>query len=87
MSIVGTIMKMGNMKDLGDVANKLQALTGAPKSGDSGKAAELDKQTAELALYVRTLVEILQSKGGFTEDEFKAKFKELDLEDGVEDGR
>ncbi len=90
MSLFKNIMKMGNMKDIGDVAQKIQVLAGGPQAAggaDQGKVAELEKQNAELALYVRTLFEVCKAKGVFTDDEFNAKFKELDLLDGVEDGR
>ena len=91
MSLFDNVMKMGKMTDLGSVAQKVAGLAGdaLPQSGGAGaaKIAELETQTAKLALTVRTLYEVCSQKGVFTDDEFNAKFKELDLMDGVEDGK
>lgn len=40
-----------------------------------------------LALTCQALWELLQQKTGLTEDELQAKMQEIDLRDGVEDGR
>ena len=52
----------------------------------------MDPQTsvesvALLTLLFETLYNLLLSKGAITSEEFTAKFNELDLQDGVKDGK
>lgn len=99
MSLLNNIMKLSNLKDVQDVAQKLQAIAAggqlqggthtagvAPGAGGA-PAVNLETELAKLALYVRTIYEVCKQKGIFTDDEFNTKFKELDLLDGVEDGK
>jgi hypothetical protein len=49
--------------------------------------ARLEKALGELALAVKTIQRIAVEKGLCTSDEFQAKMRAIDREDGIEDGR
>lgn len=51
------------------------------------KVEDLEEELAGMTLFVRSLLGALIETGVLTPDEFGAKLRELDLEDGVEDGR
>jgi hypothetical protein len=55
-------------------------------SGDVD-AARLEKALGELALAVKTIQRLAVEKGLCTPDELQKKMREIDREDGVEDGR
>ncbi|HKE01034.1 MAG TPA: hypothetical protein VKE69_08495 [Planctomycetota bacterium] len=50
-------------------------------------AARLENALGELALAVKTFQRIAVEKGLCTREELQAKVRQIDLEDGVEDGR
>jgi len=56
-------------------------------SAGSIDANRLERVIGELALAVKTVQRIAVEKGLCTADEFKSKLREIDLEDGHEDGR
>jgi len=47
----------------------------------------LERAVAELALSVKTLQRLMLEKGVATHAEFATRLKQIDLEDGAEDGR
>lgn len=50
-------------------------------------AARLEQALGELALATKTLRRVLSEKGVCTNEEFARKLREIDVEDGVADGR
>jgi len=56
-------------------------------SGGSVDAARLEQALGELALATKTLRRLMNEKGICTNEEFAKRLREIDLEDGVGDGR
>jgi hypothetical protein len=56
-------------------------------SGGSVDAARLERALGELALATKTVQRMMVEKGVCSNEEFGRKLRELDLEDGVADGR
>ena len=56
-------------------------------SGGDLDAGKLDQALGELALAVKTVQRMLVDKGICSAEEFHAKVKQIDLEDGKSDGR
>jgi len=56
-------------------------------SGGSVDAARLEQALGELALATKTLRRLMSEKGVCTNEEFAKRLREIDLEDGVGDGR
>lgn len=57
-------------------------------SGGAGvDAARLERAIGELALATKTVQRMMVAKGICTREEFAAMMREVDREDGVEDGR
>jgi hypothetical protein len=54
---------------------------------DSRRIADLEDQVAHLALINEALLRILEKKEVFARDEFRSLLVEVDLEDGVHDGK
>ena len=72
-----------------DIDN-LQASAAAMRSRfarESGRVGDLEDQVAQLTLLNEALLRILEKKGVFARDEFRALLVEVDLEDGVHDGK
>jgi len=74
-------------KARGEAAQARADLTALRTSGGGVDAARLQATLEELALAVKTVQRTLLEKGVCTSDEFAAKLKEIDLEDGAADGR
>jgi len=55
--------------------------------GGGVDAERLERALGELALAVKTVQRVMVEKGVATPDEFQAKLRQLDLEDGRADGR
>ena len=51
------------------------------------KLEELDNDVGELVIFQQAIVRLLIEKGTLTPQEIAEKVREIDLEDGVEDGR
>lgn len=56
-------------------------------SGGGVDSARLEAAIGELALAVKTIQRLAVEKGLCTRDEFARKLREIDREDGIEDGR
>ena len=56
-------------------------------SGGSVDAARLEWALGELALATKAVQRLMVEKGVCTHEEFARKLREIDLEDGVADGR
>jgi hypothetical protein len=56
-------------------------------AGGSVDAARLERALGELALATKTVQRVMLEKGVCTSEEFARKLREIDLEDGVADGR
>ena len=54
---------------------------------DSQRIGDLEDQVAHLTLINEALLRILEKKNTFARDEFRALLVEIDLEDGVHDGK
>ena len=54
---------------------------------DAARVRELEDQVAPLTLINEALFRILEKKGVFARDEFRSLLVEVDLEDGVHDGK
>jgi hypothetical protein len=74
--------------NLGSTLNTLQTIFGQKTTNSQPITTQQSGgAVSELALLFETMYNVLVSKGIFTNDEFKAKFDELDLQDGVKDGK
>ena len=74
-------------KARGEAAQARADLTALRTSGGAVDAARLQAALEELALAVKTVQRTLVEKGVCTSDEFAAKLRQIDLEDGAADGR
>ena len=54
---------------------------------DGGRIRDLEQEIDHLTLINETLLRILEKKGVILRDEFRALLVEVDLEDGVHDGK
>jgi hypothetical protein len=54
---------------------------------DAERIRELEDQVAHLTLINEALLRMLEKKGVFARDEFRSLLVEIDLEDGVHDGK
>jgi hypothetical protein len=54
---------------------------------DAARIQELEDQVAHLTLINEAILRILEKKAVFARDEFRALLVEVDLEDGVHDGK
>jgi hypothetical protein len=54
---------------------------------DAARIRELEDQVAHLTLINEAVLRILEKKGVFARDEFRSLLVEVDLEDGVHDGK
>ena len=54
---------------------------------DSQRIGDLEDQVAHLTLINEALLRMLEKKNAFGRDEFRALLVEIDLEDGVHDGK
>ena len=54
---------------------------------DSQRIGDLEDQVAHLTLINEALLRMLEKKNTFARDEFRALLVEIDLEDGVHDGK
>lgn len=57
------------------------------RSGGGVDSAQLEKALGELALAAKTLQRVMVDKGLCSADEFGAKLRQIDAEDGRTDGR
>ena len=70
-----------------EAAQARAELASVRSSGGSVDAARLQTTLEELALATKALQRMLVEKGVCTSDEFAKTLREIDLEDGVADGR
>ena len=70
-----------------DAAQVRAELAAVRSSGGGVDAAMLEQALGELALATKTVQRILTEKGLCTTEEFARKLRDIDLEDGVADGR
>jgi hypothetical protein len=73
--------------DLDNTRARAQWLSMRQASGGGVDASRLEKALGELALAVKTIQRIAVEKGLCTPDELQRKMREIDREDGIEDGR
>lgn len=78
-----------NVQNLGSTVNVIKKMVGIKKGSSSPKVNTSNANDAigELTLLFETLYNVLEKKGVFTQDEFKKEFDELDMSDGVKDGK
>jgi hypothetical protein len=71
-----------------DEARQARAEASAMRGAGGGvDAARLERAVGELALATKTVQRMMVAKGICTREEFAAMMREIDREDGVEDGR
>lgn len=56
-------------------------------TGTSLRLRELSQELERMRLLNQALWELLRERAGLTDEDFEAKIREIDLRDGVEDGR
>jgi len=75
-------------RKLASLEAQMYAQPDAPMAPPSaGKLVALERQVLGLALYARTLLQLLLDKGVVTPEEFEARLRELDEMDGKLDGK
>lgn len=75
---------------IGGLSNQGQQGGGGPNPADLGtkqRIRDLEHQVQRLSLLNQALWELLSDHTGLTDDQLEARIKEVDLRDGVEDGR
>jgi hypothetical protein len=76
--------------DINSLRDRLQTnvrYIAAKNAGDSIRIKELENDVGELALLARTLFVYIKSQPGFNKEEFYKIFNDIDLMDGVKDGK
>jgi hypothetical protein len=68
-------------------ASQARAEANVRGTGGAVDAGRLDDAIGELALAVKTVQRMMVDKGVCSADEFHAKLRQIDLEDGKADGR
>ena len=82
------IYQHSRIDDAKDEAARARAELASMRAAGGGlDSARLEQVIGELALATKTVQRMLVEKGVCTPDEFNRKLRELDLEDGVVDGR
>jgi len=83
------IYQQSRIEDLTREAQQARAEAWQMRSSSGGgvDASRLEKALGELALAVKTIQRIAVEKGLCTPDELQRKMREIDREDGIEDGR
>jgi hypothetical protein len=85
------IYQQSRIEDLQREAQQARAeawqMRSTSSSGGGIDASRLEKALGELALAVKTIQRIAVEKGLCTPDELQRKMREIDREDGIEDGR
>ena len=80
--------QQSRIEDLHREAQQARSEAWQMRSSSGGvDAARLEKALGELALAVKTVQRIAVEKGLCTPDELQRKMREIDREDGIEDGR
>jgi hypothetical protein len=77
-------------RDIQVLKSEVKFLAEKERGGASATQYQLDQlrdEVAELALFNKALLRLMIDKGVFTPGEFEQTFRELDREDGVEDGK
>lgn len=64
-----------------------QSATPRQDVGTSMRIRELTEEIQRLRLLNQAMWELIRDRAGLTDEDFEAKIKEIDLRDGVEDGR
>lgn len=70
-----------------DEARQARVEAASMRGGGSVDVARLERTIGELALATKTVQRMMVAKGICTREEFAAMMREIDREDGVEDGR
>lgn len=71
----------------GEAAKARAELASMRNSSGAVDSARLEQALGELALAMKTVQRMMIEKGVCNADEFARKLREIDLEDGVADGR
>lgn len=70
-----------------DEARQARLEASTLRGGGGVDVARLERTAGELALATKTVQRMMVAKGICTREEFAAMMREIDREDGVEDGR
>ena len=87
--------EISDSESLSRVARRIKRKAGKPKKTDPPKQDEgiyseledLDNDVGTLALILASVLITLDEKGQITREELKEKLKELDVLDGIRDGK
>jgi hypothetical protein len=69
------------------IQTQLAAQPATSSFAGEAKVVELERKLLTLALYTRTILQLLVDKGLVGQEEFAERMRQLDLLDGAEDGR
>lgn len=84
--MIGPFLASGFGPSIRETANS-QPSTPRQDVGTSMRIRELTEEIQRMRLLNQALWELLRERAGLTDEDFEAKIKEIDLRDGVEDGR
>jgi hypothetical protein len=82
-SISGGLYQMAEIHNVGSDADRATAAAGRA----TNKAMEVDRRVERLQLVIQAMWEIMREREGVTDEELEAKIVEIDLRDGVKDGK
>lgn len=77
------LIQAGQIKELGQDASRAESA--ANRAGD--KAMEVDRRVERLQLVMQAMWELLREREGITDAELEQRILEVDLRDGIRDGR
>jgi len=81
------IYQHGQIDEARGEARKLRSEMESLRAGSNLRTPGVEQAIGELALAIRTLRRVLTEGGICTDEQFQAKLREVDLEDGTLDGR
>ncbi len=81
------LLNISGTGNMGSTLNVLKSILTSNSGNQNINQTNANQGVEELALLFETLYNLLVDKGIFTNDEFKKKFDELDMLDGVKDSK
>lgn len=87
MDLQSILNKVVSSANLGGTFNTLQSILNQAKRGTTVNTQNSPKAIEELTLLVSALYELLVQKGLIQSEELQRKLEEIDMRDGVKDGK
>lgn len=82
------LRRIANSTSLTAVQSRLsQARMNHQKSSAEGRIRELEDEVAQLTIILEALIEHLSEGGGLSREQLASKIAEIDMRDGVADGK